>query len=345
MMHAIRALLCAAGTLLLAVAPVAAQARRPEPVVRMPGDNDNSGRGPISSDVEAARITIAPSGACRALSIQDAANGAMVPLGCLDTSDRAFKMPGFLYMTIPDGTVSGIVGTGAFAVATDRGDNAIVGAGVTRVPNTFPTAVTGQWVMPLSGGTGFALVGMCDLRANGSCNSEIDARNYAGAPPATPGNWSFGTTDNISVGLHLGAGGAYNPGIGLSVGADGAAPRRFETGIYMWAQGHGPRVHGLFIDADATTGPQISALIRSTGAAGSTHLQLQTMGTASPTRPVIQHLNASGTPTWGVDQAGDATFNGTIAGAAYLAGGVVGVSCSGPPTASFTVTSGIVTHC
>jgi hypothetical protein len=37
--------------------------------------------------------------------------------------------------------------------------------------------------------------------------------------------------------------------------------------------------------------------------------------------------------------------NGTTSSNAYHASGVAGVSCSGPPTSSFAVTNGIVTHC
>ena len=188
------------------------------------------------------------------------------------------------------------------------GKNVVSAAGVTTVPNTFPTAVTGYMVMPLKGGTAFALGGQCELRSSGSCiGAELDTRNFAGSPPpAAPGNWSSGTSDRISVALHLGAGGHYESGIGLSVGPDGGDLSRFVTGIYTWSVGVSQT--GILIDADAHHGPVNSAVFRSRGLPGDTNVLLQTMNSASGPHRVVEHRNSNGQETFTIDSDGKAHF-------------------------------------
>lgn len=235
------------------------------------------------------------------------ANRISAGLGSANTNTQTYNS-----MATPDAEITYMLGTAKFGVATDLGFNAIVGAGVTRQPNIFPTGVTGYWSMPLAGSTGFGMYAQCNLQANGSCNNEFSARNFSGpAPTNGPGNWSFGTTDNISVGLHVGGGGTFQPGIGISIGQDGGSPQSFLNGLYMWGVG-GPTQHGLYIDATSTSSPQYSARIKNTGQGTNIPVLIETTGTPVDTNSVIEHRNNLGVPTFTIRQNGGASFNGQV---------------------------------
>lgn len=168
---------------------------------------------------------------------------------------------------------------------------------------SFPSAVAAYSSMESIGNQAFGIFGRVDLRTAGVATHELNTFNYSAGPPGTfPPNRAFGTTSSLGITLTLAAGGTYQSLIACEIGREGSEPNSYVCGIYT--NPNGITDFGLVIDADATQGPKNSAVLNNTGQGTNVHLQFQTKGTAQASNFVAQHLNASGSRTWGITQDG-----------------------------------------
>ncbi len=205
-------------------------------------------------------------------------------------------------------------GLSTLEVVSTNGKNALIGMAYNNAASgvaSFPTAVTAYGRVNGNGNIVFGLFGRADLYATGGgvATNEVNCFNYAGSPSsAYPPSLGFGTTERSPVGLIVAAGGDHNSHIGVMLAQEGESPRSFRTGFYS----HPKAVtdYGLFIDADATDGPTLSALVKHKSA--SIALQLQTVGTAAPDNAVLAVVNPSAATVFGVRQNGRVAFTSGI---------------------------------
>lgn len=179
--------------------------------------------------------------------------------------------------------------------------------------NQYCTTFSSYGINNQPGGFVYGFFARSDLNTSGAALTEFDVFNNSGNfSGVMPPNTVFGTTDNITIDLLLAAYGNYPSAIGLYL-AGGAAPshQSFVNGIYFHPQSC--TNYGLFIDATATSGAAVGALIRSTATAPA--LQLEVMGNPSPSLSVLTTYNSGGTPLSWMRANGDIGNAGVNIGA------------------------------
>lgn len=186
----------------------------------------------------------------------------------------------------------------------------------------FPSAVNATgWIR--AGGDGdqvFGLFGRAVAEVAGGASHELDAYNNSGqdAPLTVPRGDGFGTTSTWTTALTLASGTTTNNSnwAGLYLVKDTSMGNgQFNYGIYYHPAA--VKAVGLWLDADSANSPGTSIRVRNTGQGTNRHISTQTMGTAAPATPVIEHLNASAVATWTISQGG--TFLGSALGIGPLA--------------------------
>jgi hypothetical protein len=193
-------------------------------------------------------------------------------------------------------------GTPALGVPANGAQDAFIGQSINDLAagtQDFPTAVTGYSEMHSPGGQGFGVFGRADLFVNGVAMNEFDSFNHIGVPLGQfPPNLSFGTPDNLSISVLHAAYGEFPSAIADMV-ALGSQP--FLCGYYIEAAS--VTLHGIFVDADAAHGPNVSAKLRNTGSG--INLVLETKGPAAPNNAVMVHYDQAGNVKSAIKQSGD----------------------------------------
>lgn len=165
----------------------------------------------------------------------------------------------------------------------------------------FPTAVTGLGCNRSDGSTAFGGYFEAIARAAGAVTNEIDSFNYYGNPAiAYPPDRSIGITTAMPIAITIGAGGDYPSFAGTHVVKEGSSPQQFIVGHYVSPDA--AFSFGVFVDANSTSSPSVSASLRNTGATSSNqNLALQMMSaTPDAGAKFIAATNSAGSGVFNV---------------------------------------------
>lgn len=198
--------------------------------------------------------------------------------------------------------------------------NAILGASIQdelgTVNPSFPCGITGYGYIGSSGNQNgvWGVFGRVDHNTTqGSAVHELDV-NMMNTDSANvfPPNLGFPIPGAYGICLQLANIGIKRGHTALRVvnTAQFGTLAPWLCGIYMDPPGVAGMLYGLFIDGSSSFSAATSVLVKNTGQGSNVHGTFQTMGTAVPTNPVLQHLNASGVATFQLDQSGSIVANG-----------------------------------
>lgn len=171
----------------------------------------------------------------------------------------------------------------------------------------YPTAITGHCENHSVGGTCFAGYFEAQAFKNGVVTTEIDAFNKGGrdAPATYPWARGFNITTPLPIAITCGAGGPNKSAACMEIVREGSSPGQFQFGFAF--QKDAVLQAGIYMDADATSGPKHNLVLRNTGQAGAIPVMLQTMGPDNAA-PSIQHATQSGAINWFIGNDGAGSF-------------------------------------
>lgn len=210
---------------------------------------------------------------------------------------------------VPSG--AGIAGVAFQTVRNDAG-GCVAGAGMCTI---FSVATSGYNNITATGTGNYAYAMFARVDSNNANGSavglEVDCNNVVVNSTTTlPPNLAAPVVGSPCIGIqsaNIGAKNSLAAFRAVTIGQIGG-PASWVVSYYADPPTAAGNLFGMFIDAGATLSPIDSMYLRNSGQGSNVHLVMQTMGTAIPNNPVVEHLNAAGAQTWAIDQNGAATL-------------------------------------
>ena len=233
--------------------------------------------------------------------------------------DPGSPRQGDLRYTMPSGAISRdpaqVYGQMPVMVGAAGGNNTLYASNWNDTPQgqaAFPTAITGHAELHSIGGQSFAAYFEAQGFVPGVVTTEIDAFNKgsADAPSTYPWSRSFGIPTPLPIAITCGAGGkTYKAGACMEIVREGMTNGQFQFGLTF--QKDAVAQAGIYMDADATSGPRNNLILRNTGRDGALPILIQTTGPDNGASS-IEHRTATGQTTWAIRNDGKAEFNAAV---------------------------------